>query len=347
MIWSSEGGLVKRMRDAMPLPRGVRRRAVIAGIAALLTQTVHAQQREARIGVLMGSSADDAEGRARAAALVQQLAVLGWREGSNLAVDWRWAGGQRELFRRYAAELIALRPEVILASGSAASEALIEQTRIIPIVFAHVVDPIGQKFVANLAKPTGNVTGFSGFDPPMAGKWLDILTKITPPVQHVAVLFDPETTPYAGLMLRAVEEAAPSRSVAVRPAPVPSDDEIETAIASLARDERGGAIVLPGPFSNVHRASFINAAARYRVPAIYPYRFFAADGGLMSYGTDDVEVYRPVAAYMDRILKGARPGDLPVQNPSKFDFVINLKTAKATGLAIPTSLLAEANEVIE
>jgi putative ABC transport system substrate-binding protein len=325
------------------------RRLVVAGIAALLTQTAHAQQREGerRIGVLMGSSADDSEGKARAAALVRQLAGLGWREGSTLLIDWRWAAGERELFRRYAAELVALRPEVLLASGSAASRALRDETSTIPIVFAHVVDPIGQNLVADLAKPAGNVTGFSGFDPPMAGKWLDILTKITPPVQHVGVVFEPETAPYAGLMLRAVEEAAPSRAVAARPVPVRSDDEIETAIASLAREERGGFLVLPGPFSNVHRITFISSAAPHRVPAIYPYRFFAADGGLMSYGMDDVELYRPVASYIDRILKGAKPGDLPVQNPTKFDFVVNLRTAKALGLVVPPSFLAEAGEVIE
>ena len=173
------------------------------------------------------------------------------------------------------------------------------------------------------------------------------VTKIAPPVQHVAVLFEPETAPYAGLMLRAVEEAAPSRAVAARPAPVHGDDEIETTIASLAREERGGFLVLPGPFSNVHRATFISSAARHRVPAIYPYRFFAADGGLMSYGTDDVDLYRPVASYIDRILKGAKPGDLPVQNPTKFDFAVNLRTAKALGLVVPGSLMAEADEVIE
>jgi putative ABC transport system substrate-binding protein len=322
---------------------------VLAGIAAILAPGVHAQQGAGmrRIGVLMGSGADDPEGRARSAALVRGLAALGWREGSNLAIDWRWAGGERGLFRRYAADLVALRPEVILASGSAASVALQQQTKTIPIVFAHVVDPIGQRLVENLAQPGGNITGFSGFDPPMAGKWLGMLTEITPPVQHVAVLFDPATAPYAGLMLRAIEEAAPSRAVAVRAAPVRSDDEIEAMIAGLSREERAGLLVLPGAFSNVHRGTIISLAARHRVPAIYPYRFFATDGGLMSYGTDDVDVYRPVASYIDRILKGAQPGDLPVQNPTKFDFVINLRTAKTLGLTIPTSLLASADEVTE
>jgi putative ABC transport system substrate-binding protein len=234
-----------------------------------------------------------------------------------------------------------------MASGSAASEALRRQTETIPIVFARVADPIGQNLVANLAKPAGNVTGFSGFDPPMAGKWLDILTEITPAVRRVAVLFEPVTAPYAGLMLRAIEEAAPSRAVLARPAPVRDDGEIETTIAGLSREERGGFLVLPGPFSNVHRGAFVGFAAQHRVPAIYPYRFFAAAGGLMAYGTDDVELYGPVAAYIDRILKGTKPADLPVQNPTKFDFVINLRTAKALGVTIPTSLLAEAHKVIE
>ncbi len=330
-------------------PRAISRRAVVVAIASVAVASALAQQRDGmhRIGVLMGSGANDSEGQARAAALLQGLAALGWRDGSTLAIDWRWADGQRELFQRHAAELVALRPEVILASGSAASDALRQQTKTIPIVFAHVVDPIGQKLVGNLAQPGENVTGFSGFDPPMAGKWLGILTEIMPPVQRVAVLFHHATAPYAGIMLRALDEAAPSRAVTVRPAPVLSDDEIEVTIAGFSREKGAGLLILPGPFSNVHRGAIISLAARHRVPAIYPYRFFARDGGLMSYGTDDVDLYRPVSSYIDRILKGAKPGDLPVQNPTKFDFAINLKTARALGLTIPTSLLASADEVIE
>jgi putative ABC transport system substrate-binding protein len=327
----------------------LRRRTVLAGIAATLTQGVLAQQGDTmrRIGVLMGPGADDPEGQARAAALVQGLAALDWKEGSNLNIDWRWAGGDRVLFDRYAAELVALGPAVILASGSAASEALRQQTNTIPIVFTLVVDPVGQRLVENLAQPGGNITGFSGFDPPMAGKWLGMLTQITPPVMRVAVLFDPATAPYAGLMLHAIEEAAPALGMVVRAAPVRNDSEIDAAIMGLSREERGGLVVLPGAFSNVHRDTIIALTARYIVPAIYPYRFFTTGGGLMSYGTDDADQYRRSASYIDRILKGAKSSDLPVQNPTKFDLVINVKTAKALGLTIPAPLLTSADEVIE
>lgn len=247
---------------------------------------------------------------------------------------------------RYAAELVALDPEVLLADTTPSLEALRRQTRTIPIVFVNVADPIGQGFVASLARPGGNITGFSAFDAPMASKWLGMLTQIIPPIARVAVLFNPATAPFAGLMLRAIEEAAPSFAVTVRAAPVNGNSEVETMMAGLAR-EHGGVLVLPTVFTMSHRDAIITLAAKHRLPAVYPYPFFAAEGGLMSYGLDIVDQHRRAADYVDRILKGAKPGDLPVQLPTKFELVINLKTANALGLAVPDKLLALADEVIE
>ena len=326
---------------------------VLAGIAASLAPgplVAHAQpQRDGtrRIGVLMGQPASDPEVQARAAALVQGLGALNWREGGNLRIDWRWAGGDPALFARYAAELVVLGPDVLLAVSSPSVEALRRQTRTIPIVFVLVADPVGQGFVEKLARPGGTITGFSNYDPPMAGKWLGMLTQIAPPVARVAVIYNPATAPYAGLMMRAIAEAAPSLAVAVRAAPVRDDAEIEARMAGLAHEERGGLLVLPGNFTFVHREAIVAIAARHRLPAIYPFRFFTAAGGLMSYGIEQEDLFRRAADYVDRILKGAKPGDLPVQRPTKFEMVINLKTAKALGVTIPPSLLAGADEVIE
>jgi putative ABC transport system substrate-binding protein len=214
-------------------------------------------------------------------------------------------------------------------------------------VFVAVADPVSQGLVGSLPRPGGNITGFSIFDPPMAGKWLAMLTQITPPVARVAVLFNPATAPFAGLMLRVIEETARSLAVAARAAPCHDDAEVEARMAGLARGERGGLLVLPENFNIVHREVIITLAARYRLPAVYPYRFFTAIGGLMSYGIDPDDLFRRAASYVDRILKGAKPADLPVQNPSKFELVINLKTAKALGLTVAPSLLDNAEEVIE
>ncbi len=216
-----------------------------------------------------------------------------------------------------------------------------------PIVFTGVGDPVGQGFVESLARPGGTITGFSAYDPPMAGKWLGMLTQITPPVARVAVLYNPATAPFAGLMLRVIEDAAPPLAVAVRAVPVRDVAEIEAMMMGLAREERGGVLVLPDSFAAAHRDAIIALAARYRLPAIYAYRYFAASGGLMSYGIEPNDLFRRAAAYVDRILKGAKPGDLPVQNPTKFELAINLNTAKALGVTIPPSLIAAADEVIE
>jgi putative tryptophan/tyrosine transport system substrate-binding protein len=301
-----------------------------------------------RLGVLMGGPiANDPVGQAWAAALVQGLGALGWHEGGNLRTDWRWVGSDPALFERYAAELVALGPDLVLAEGSPSVAALRRQTSTIPIVFTIVVDPVGQGFVASLARPGGTLTGFSMYDPPMAGKWLGMLTQITPPVARVAVLFNPATAPYAGLMLRALEAAAPSFAVAVRAAPCHDDAEIAAMMTGLAREERGGLLVLPDAFSNVHRDTIIALAARHRLPVVYAFTYFVALGGLMSYGSDQLDLFRRAASYVDRILKGAKPADLPVQQPTKFELVINLKTAKALGVTVAPALLATADQVIE
>ncbi len=328
------------------------RRTILTGIAATLVPgpwAAQAQQRDAmrRLGVLMGSVATDAQGQKNAAALVLGLGALGWKEGGNLRIDWRWAGGDRTLYERDAAELAALDPDVLLAPSSPAVEALRRQTSTTPIVFTDIADPVGLGFVASVARPGGNITGFSAYDPPMAGKWLQMLTQTTPPVAHVAVLYNPGTTPYAGVMLQAIEAAAPSLAVTVRAAPVHDEAEIVAAMAALAREARGGLLVLPEAFTVVHRAAIVALAARYRLPAVYPFGFFAAAGGLMSYGLDQSDLLRRAATYVDRIFKGAKPGDLPVQAPIKFETVFNLKTAKALGVTIAPSLLATADEVIE
>jgi putative ABC transport system substrate-binding protein len=307
----------------------------------------HAQQgeRTRRIGLLTSFAESDPDARSLLAEFRSALAKLGWMEDTKLRIELRWGAADLALITRYASELVALGPEVLLADSTPCLEAIRRQTRTIPIVFVTIADPIGQGFVASLAHPGGNITGFSAFDPPMAGKWLEMLTQIT--VGRVAVLFNPASTPYAGLMLHAIEETAPSFAVAVRAAPVNSDSEVEAMMAGLAQEEHGGVLVLPSVFTVTHRAAIIALAAHHRLPAVYSYSFFAAYGGLMSYGVDLADLYRRAADYVDRILKGIKPSDLPVQNPIKFNLVINLKTAKTLGVSIPQTLLVAADEVIE
>jgi putative ABC transport system substrate-binding protein len=330
----------------------MKRREFIALIARAATASpfaAHAQQRDRmrHLGVLMGNHLNDPVGKALAAALVQGLGALDWHGGDNLRIEWRWAGADPALFQRYAAELVALSPDVILAQTSPAVVAIRRETKTIPVVFVTVTDPVGRGFVASLAHPGGNVTGFSDFDAPMAGKWMGMLTQIVPPVARVAALFNPATALQAGLMLRAIEDAAPSFGVAVRPAPVQDDSEIEAVMAELAGEERCGVLVLAEIFTWVHRDAIIAAAARHRLPAIYYDRSFVAAGGLMSYGFDPAELFRRAASYVDLILKGSSPGDLPVQNPIKFELTINLKTANSLGVTIAPLLLGTADEMIE
>jgi putative ABC transport system substrate-binding protein len=331
----------------------IRRRAVLAGIAGTLASprplAAQTPPREGmrRLGVLMANRATDSVAEAFIVALTKGLRALDWREGGNLRIDWRWTGGDPALFDRYAAELVARSPDVLLAQASPSVVALKRQTSTIPIVFTMVSDPEGQGFVGSLAHPGGNVTGFSDFNPLMAGKWLEILTQMTPPAARVAVLYNPATAPYAGVMMRAIEEAAPSFAVAVRAAPCRDDAEIEAMMAGLAQEGRGGLLVLTDIFNIVHRDIILRAAALRRLPTIYFTRSFTSAGGLMSYGIDYADLFLRSAAYIDRVLKGTNPRDLPVQQPTKFELVINLKTAKARDINIATTLLATADEVIE
>jgi putative tryptophan/tyrosine transport system substrate-binding protein len=328
----------------------MRRREFIALFGGMTAWPLAARAQQPKritlIGVQMGPPESDGTARPRLAIFRDALAKLGWTEGNNLQIELRWGGGDPALFGRNAAELIALGPELLFADSTAALEAL-RQTRTIPIVFVGVSDPIGQGFVANLARPGGNITGFSSFDSQMAGKWLEMLTQITPAAERVRVLFDPATAPYAGRMLREIEQAASSLGVMTQAAPCHDDAEVEAMMADLAHEDRGGLLVLPSVFTVTHRKAIIALAARYRIPAVYSFPFFAADGGMMSYGVDLDDLFRRAAAYVDRILKGDRPGDLPVQNPTKFKLIINLKTAKALGVSVPQTLLATADEVIE
>ena len=323
---------------------------VLGGAAVAWPLAARAQQPERmrRIGILMGFVADDPEGQADAAAFVQGLGAFNWKEGSNLRIDWRWGDSDPALMERYAAELVELGPDLLLAgSSSIAVGALQRRTTTIPIVFANATDPVGQGFVGSLARPGGNITGFSNYDPLMVSKWLGMLTQLTPPVASVAALYNPATTPYAPLLLHAIEQVAPSLAVAVRAAPVKDDAEIEATMVGLAREDRGGLLVLPDIFNNQHRDAIVALAARHHLPAVYPFRFFTVAGGLMSYGIDIIDVFRRSGAYVDRILKGSAPADLPVQAPVTFKLVVNLKTAKALGLAVPPALLDNADEVIE
>jgi putative ABC transport system substrate-binding protein len=328
----------------------LKRREVIAllGGAAAWPLAVRAQQPDGMrlIGVLMGGVENDPVWQSRLAAFRGALAKLGWTEASNLRIEVRWCADP-VLCARYAADLVALGPKALLADSTPSLAALKQQTRTIPIVFVSVADPVGQGFVASLARPGGNITGFSVFDAPMAGKWLEMLTQIIPPVERVAMLFDPATTPYASLMLHAIEEAASSFAVTVQGAPVNSDAEVETMMAKLARQKRGGLLVLPSVFTVIHREVIIALAARHHLPAVYSYAFFAEAGGLMSYGVDFGDQQRRAVDYVDRILKGAKPGDLPVQMPIKFHQVINLNTAKVLDITIAPSLVATADGVIE
>jgi putative ABC transport system substrate-binding protein len=299
------------------------------------------------LGILMPGMETDLNRRKRLEAFRNALAKLGWTEGKNIRIEVRWGGADPVLFASYAAELVKLSPELLFCDGTAALEALRRQTRTIPIVFAVVTDPVAQGFVASLARPDGNITGFSAMQPSMIGKGFGMLTQLVPPVARVAVLYNPATMPYAEQMIRAVEEAALPLAVTVRGAPANDVAEIDAMAAELAREERGGMVVLPSTFTVSHRATIIALASRHRLTAVYFFPYFATEGGLMSYGVDVTDLHIRSAAYVDRILRGEKPGDLPIQLPTKFELVINLKAAKALGVSIAPSLLATADEVIE
>ena len=299
-----------------------------------------------RIGVLMPLAAADAQGQARFAAFVQGLGELGWTDGRNVRIDIRWAAGDADRFRKYAAELVALAPDVILTGGSASAVPLLQATRTVPIVFAIVPDPVGAGFVASLARPGGNATGFTTFEYGIGAKWLQLLKEIAPGVARAAVIRDAATPSGMGTW-GAIQSVAPSFGVELRPVSVRDAGEIERAVAAFARSANGGLIVTGSALAAVHRELIVTLAARHKLPAVYFERFFVTAGGLISYGPDFLDQYRRAADYVDRILKGKKPADLPVQAPTKYQLVLNLKTAKALGLAVPPALLARADEVIE
>jgi putative ABC transport system substrate-binding protein len=300
-----------------------------------------------RIGMLMGYAENDSEAQAWIAAYREGLQKLGWTEGRNIRVDTRWASADAEAMQRFAQELVALQPDLILSATTPAVAALLQQTRTIPIVFALVADPVGSGFVASFARPGGNVTGFVIVEGSLGGKWLELLKEIAPRVVRVAMLFNPSTALYAEFYLNPFKAAAASLGVEAITAPVHDMSELESVVARLAREPNSGRVVIPDSCLNLYRAEVTSLAARYRLPAVYPYRDFTELGGLLSYGTDRLDNWRRAAGYVDRILKGEKPADLPVEAPSKYELVLNLKTAKALGLDVPWILQQRADEVIE
>jgi putative ABC transport system substrate-binding protein len=321
---------------------------LLGAAAAGWPLTTRAQQGERmrRIGVLMSTATDDPEGQARIAAFAQGLQQLGWTDSRNVRIDTRWTLGDADDARKYAAELVALAPDVMLASGGAAVGSLLQATRTVPIVFAIVPDPVGSGFVESLARPGGNATGFVQFEYSLSGKWLELLKQIAPGVTRAAVLWDPAITAGIG-QFAVIQSVAPSLGVEVRPVNVRDAPEIERAVAAFARSPNGGLIVTASALALVHRDLIVTLAARHKLPAVYYTRFFVAGGGLISYGADQLDQHRRAAGYVDRILKGEKPADLPVQVPTRYELVLNLKTAKALGLDVPPTLIARADEVIE
>jgi len=320
---------------------------LLGGAAAAWPLATRAQQeRVRRIGVLMPSAADDPEFQARMTAFLQELAQLGWIDGRNVRIDTRWGVADADRIRKYAAELVALAPDVILAPGSSALAPLLQATRTVPIVFTTIADPVGAGYVDSLARPGGNATGFIVYEYSIAAKWLELLKEIAPHVTRAAVLRDSAIAAGPG-QFGVIQAAAPSLGVDLRVADVRDAGEIERAITAFAQGSNSGLIVTGSPGAIIHRDLLIALAARHRLPAVYSARLFAVAGGLISYGPESIDPLRRAAGYVDRILKGEKPADLPVQAPTKYELVINLKTAKALGLTVPDSLLARADEVIE
>jgi putative tryptophan/tyrosine transport system substrate-binding protein len=327
----------------------MRRREFIAGLgAAAWSLAARAQQRERtrRVGVLIGAYENDPVWKPRVSIFTQALAGLGWTDGRTTRIDLRWYGDDADLMRARAQELVGLQPDIILANSTPATVALQREAPTIPIIFVGVADPVASGIVTRLDRPGGNVTGFALFDATLGGKWLELLKEIAPGIKRAAIMFNPDTAPVS-IYLPPLEMAARSLKVVPIIAPVHSDVEIETAIVALGRDQGGGLVVMTDSSMNVHRSSIILAAARNSVPAVYFQSAFARDGGLLSYGIDQVDNWRRAASYVDSILRGAKPGDLPVQFPVKYEMVLNLKTAKALGLNVPQSILLRADEVIE
>jgi putative ABC transport system substrate-binding protein len=321
---------------------------LLGGAAAAWPLAAGAQQgdRMRRIGVLMGYAENDPVAKTMVSAFTQPLADLGWTDGRNVRIDLRWSGGDSNRIRALAQELVGLQPDIMLAGGTSATIPLQRETRTIPVVFVNWNDPVASGVVPRLDRPSGNVTGFAILEATLGGKWLELLSEIAPGLKRAAIMFDPDAVS-ASANMPSLETAARSLKVAPIIAPVHSDVEIEAAIIALGREPGGGLVVLPDAFTQAHRVLIISAAARNKVPAVYYTSELAKGGGLLSYGPDIVDIYRRAASYVDRILRGEKPGDLPVQFPTKFEMAVNLKTAKALGLTVPPSMRLLADEVIE
>jgi putative ABC transport system substrate-binding protein len=328
----------------------LKRRSFLASLSGAVAWPLAARAEQTggmrRIGVLMILAADDMESSPRVAALTQALQQLGWTAGQNVQIEYRWGADRGGQARTLAAELVALAPDAILTVGSPALAALKQATNTVPIVFVNIVDPVGAGFVESLARPGGNATGFTSFEYAISAKWLELLKQIAPSVTRVAVLRDAAISSGIG-QFAVIQAAAPSFGVELRPVDVGDAVEIERAITTFARSSNGGLIVTASPSTAVHRVAIIALAAHHRLPAVYSFRYFATSGGLMSYGPDTTDPFRRAGGYIDRILKGEKPADLPVQAPTKYELVINLKTAKALGIDIPATVLARADEVLE
>jgi putative tryptophan/tyrosine transport system substrate-binding protein len=328
----------------------MRRRDFIAGLGSAAAWPVVARgqqgERVRRIGMLMSGDENDPLYRPLLSAFTQALAGLGWIDGRNVRMDLRWSSGDANRQRALAQELVGLQPDIIVTNGTLATAALQQETRTIPIVFPSMSDPVAQRLVARLDRPGGNITGFATNEASLGGKWLELLSEIAPGLKQAAIMFNPDIGAPVSVFMPSIETAARSLKVTPITAPVRSDVEIETAIIALGR-EPGGGLIAADAFTFVHRVPIISAAARNNVPAVYPYSGIVRDGGLLSYGVDPVDIFRRAATYVDRILRGAKPGDLPVQFPVKYEMIVNLKTAKALGLTVPQSILLSADEVIE
>ena len=335
----------------MLFSRHTKRRELIGLIGGAMTLpiTARAQQpdRKRRVGALMGVAENDVDAAARATTFEVGLQKLGWTRGRNIDIEYRWAAADRGRMAAYAKELVALGSEVIVANTTPVVTAVKQATDTIPIVFVNVVDPVGRGFVANLARPGGNVTGFLIFEFSMGGKWVQTLKQLAPEVKRVGIMFNPQTAPFGDSFVRAAEAVAPAFAVEPVPATVRGSAELEGVVSALAGKPDSGLIVLPDIFTTSSRDAIVALAARYRLPAVYPFRYFAASGGLAAEGVDLTDVFRRAAGYVDRILKGEKPAELPVQAPTKYELVINLRTAKAMGFEVAPMLLARADEIIE
>ena len=325
----------------------MRRREFITLLSGVAVGRPLEGDRMRRLGILMAGAESDPHYQADVAVFREGLQKLGWVDGQNIRIEVRWAGFDVETMRRYAKELIALQPDLILSHDTPTTMTLLQQTRTVPIVFATVADPVGSGFVASFARPGGNATGFAVYEASLGGKWLELLKEIVPSVSRVVVIFNPATAPFAEYHLKSLSNAATSFGVEARIAHFSDVSELETAVATQTREPNSGLIVLNEDFMIAHRVEIISLAARYRLPAVYPFRFFAELGGLISYGVNLNDNFRRAVPYADRILRGAKPSELPVQAPIKFELVINLTTAKALGLTVPPTLLGRADEVIE